>query len=100
MIAQQYGSSIRVLDDRSGGEVASFYVGPEAEVLGNTDSYVLIRNGDSVYTTDLHGFQLGWLVLTPEDRVSRISESGFSVRKGSILENYAPSCQRIGSTYL
>jgi hypothetical protein len=99
MIAKQYGSNIMTSTD-SGVPIADFYISSESEVLGYSDDFILIRNGAHVYTVDSRGVGIGFMQVPEEYPITRVTSSGFSVKKGKLLESYGPDCRQTGQTYL
>ena len=99
MIATQYGSNIHTTTN-AGVLIADFYISSASEMLGYCDDFILIRNGAHVYTVDERGYQLGFMQVPEEYRITRVTNSGFSVKKGSLLENYGADCRLVSSTYV
>jgi hypothetical protein len=69
-------------------------------MVGYCDSYIDLRNGAHVYTVDPRGYQLGFMTLTEEYRITAVTESGFRIKKGALLESYGSDCRQLSSTYL
>jgi hypothetical protein len=99
MIATQYGSNIRTQSD-DGKVIGDFYISSSATLLGYSDGFLVLRSGGQVYTLDEKGQPLGYIMVPEEYQITRITRSGFSVKKGALLESFTPACQPNGFTYV
>jgi hypothetical protein len=97
MIATQYGSNI-VTSTNGGVPIADFYISSESEMVGYCDEFILIRNGNHLYTVDQQGYQIGFTNLSESSaRVQGVTASGFSVRTGSFVQVYDQDCRPVHS---
>lgn len=89
----QYGTSLNVRDE-SGTTVSNLSVGYGTEVEGWSEDFIVLRNGNHVYTVDERGYQLGFVQLPDsEQRVQGVTAQGFSVRNGRLVQRYNESCR-------
>ena len=89
----QYGTELNVRDE-SGRTIANVGVGYGTELEGWSEDFIVLRNGNQVYTIDERGYQIGFLNLSESAaRVQGVTASGFGIRTGSFVQRYDESCR-------
>jgi len=92
--ADQYGNQIS-LRDRSGQQVGNLTIAQNAEFLGHSSTFVVIRNGGMIITLDENQHTLGSVVLPLDYRIGGITDSGFYAKTGGLTIVFDPNCNII-----
>lgn len=87
--------SLLVVWDESGQKIGSISIGG-GELLGFSNTFILLRYGNMFSTVDENQHQLGNIVLPEDYVIIGITNSGFLARTGRLLQVYDLYCNHIG----
>jgi len=90
----QYDSILAVWDE-NGNRIGALSLGGGV-MLGYSNSFIVLRYGNMIVTTDADQRQLGSVVLPAEYEITGITNSGFLARTGNTLQVYDAHCDHVG----
>jgi hypothetical protein len=90
----QYASLLVVWDEH-GQKIGTISLNG-GEMLGYSNSFVLLRYGNMIITTDANQRQFGSIVLPANYQITGITNNGFMARTGQTLQVYDQYCNHKG----
>lgn len=91
----QYGSLLSVRNEQ-GVQTGTLSMNG-GTLLGYSGTFIVLRYGNMIITTDEHQQQLGNVVLPSDWVITGITQNGFLARTGSLIQIYDPWCRHMGN---